>query len=234
MTGSSLDPSDRSQTATLSDQVYDMMADAIIRGEFPPGTRLLELELAERFSISRGPLREAMRRLDERKLIVRTARQGARVTELSPQVLEEIATVRELLEGAACRLAAENMTEQEIAQLHDIVDADAALVAHGETYYRREDAHDLHFCIVRGTHNSIIEDILCRKLYPLIRMYRYQHKVVEGRAERALKEHRAIVEAISMRDGELAQLLMLRHLATSRKLLLAAITSTAARQAEPA
>ncbi|MVW77690.1 GntR family transcriptional regulator [Bordetella sp. 02P26C-1] len=213
---------------TLSDRVYEMMVDAIIRGEFAPGSRLIEMELAERFAVSRGPLREAMRHLADRRLIMRTARQGARVSELSAQVWEEISTVRELLESAACRLAAENMSDEEIEQLVDIVEGDAKLVASGRAYYRREDVLDVHFRIVRGARNSIIEDILGRNLYPLIRMYRYQHKLVEGRAERALKEHRAIIEAISQRDGELAQLLMKRHLATSRHLVLEAISSEVA------
>ncbi|PLC52632.1 GntR family transcriptional regulator [Pollutimonas nitritireducens] len=220
--------------ATLSDRVYVMMADAIIRGEYPPGSRLIEINLAERYQISRGPLREAMRRLDERRLIVRTARHGARVAELSSEVLAEISMVRELLESAACRLAAENMSDDEIKQLNAIVDSDATLVAQGETYYRTESTLDIHFCIVRGARNSIIEGLLCRELYPLIRMYRYQHKVVEGRADSALKEHRAIVDAISNRDGELAQLLMLRHLASSRKHLLDAITLNPQKQSEAA
>src|SRR3546814_13984785 len=73
---------------TLADGVYDMMVDAIIRGELPPGLRLIETDLAKRFDVSRGPLREAMRRLDERGLIVRHARHGARVTELSVKVLK--------------------------------------------------------------------------------------------------------------------------------------------------
>src|SRR5690606_26172967 len=132
MSDSDLSYSELASNATLSDQVYEMMADAIIRGEFAPGSRLVEMDLAERFSISRGPLREAMRRLAERGLIVRTARQGARVTKLSPEVLEEISTVRELLESAACRLAAENMSDAEIAQLIEIVESDSALVANGE------------------------------------------------------------------------------------------------------
>src|SRR3546814_1590483 len=68
---------------TLADGVYDMMVDAIIRGELPPGLRLIETDLAKRFDVSRGPLREAMRRLDERGLIVRHARQDRKSTRLN-------------------------------------------------------------------------------------------------------------------------------------------------------
>ena len=225
--------SESQENATLSDRVYDKMADAIIRGEFSPGSRLIETDLARRFSISRGPLREALRRLEEHRLIVRTARHGARIIELSAEVLLEITTVRELLESAACRLAASNMTDQEIEDLQALVDADSQLVATGQTYYRKENRLDLHFRIVRGARNSIIESILGNQLYPLIRMYRYQHKAVEGRAESALKEHRAIVDAISQRDGELAQLLMMRHLANSRKMLLQAISSHCQNEMSP-
>src|SRR3546814_3156426 len=96
--------------------------------------------------------------------------------------------VRELLESTACRLAAENMSKTEIDELNTILDADAALVSKGEAYYHTENTLDVHFCIVRGAHNSIIEALLCRELYPLIRMYRYQHKTVEGRASKARSE----------------------------------------------
>lgn len=208
---------------TLADQIYDMMADAIIRGELPPGSRLIETDLAAHYQVSRGPLREAMRRLGEQRLIVRPARQSARVTQLSVKVLLEISTVRELLESTACRLAAENMNQQELDELHAILDADAAMISKGEAYYHAENRLDVHFCIVRGSGNSIIKDLLCRQLHPLIRMYRYQHKVIKGRADEALKEHRAIVDAISNRDGDLAQFLMQRHLATSRRMLLEAL-----------
>src|SRR3546814_16538970 len=115
-----------------------MMVDAIIRGELPPGLRLIETDLAKRFDVSRGPLREAMRRLDERGLIVRHARHGARVTELSVKVLMEISMVRELLESTACRLAAANMSKTEIEEFNTNLDAGAALVSKEEAHQHTE------------------------------------------------------------------------------------------------
>jgi len=217
-------------SATLADRVYEQIVDAIVRGEFAPGSRLIETQLAARYGVSRGPLREAMRRMGERGLVIRPARQGARVVELSQKVLLDIAQVRETLESAACRLAAQNMSSEEIAHLRSLVDADERLLAGGHAYYRKETDLDIHFCIVQGAHNDIMASLLCEQLYPLIRMYRYRHERVQGRASEALREHRAIVDAIGARDGELAELLMRRHIATSRKLLLETISTSSEEQ----
>src|SRR3546814_4506505 len=95
----------------------DLLTQAIISGELRPGTRISEPKLAKQLGVSRGPLREATRRLQERMLVTHTPRQGVRVVELSREVLHEVCTIREALEGIAAREAAINITDEEAIEL---------------------------------------------------------------------------------------------------------------------
>src|SRR3954468_24747881 len=98
---------------TLAERLFRELGEAIVRGDLAPGSKISEPSLARRYGVSRGPLREALHRLQERKLITRSANQGARVVQLSAQGLAEIFTVREALEGIAAREAATKATPEE-------------------------------------------------------------------------------------------------------------------------
>src|SRR5260221_8086103 len=103
------------EIASLVDRIVERLEQAIMNGGLAPGSKLSEQALARRFGVSRGPLREAIRRLEGRKLIERKPNIGARVATLSEKKLLDIFGVPEALEGLACRLAAEQMTDEEIA-----------------------------------------------------------------------------------------------------------------------
>src|SRR6476469_7061680 len=102
--------------SSLADEALGKIVQAITTGEFRPGERLSEAQLARQFGISRGPLREALGRLEGR-LVVRQPRVGVRVIEFSFKAMQESFAVREALEGMAARLAAENMTAVELKEL---------------------------------------------------------------------------------------------------------------------
>ena len=127
--------------------------------------------------------------------------------------------VREVLEGMAARLAAENVTDDEVQGLK------ALLVQHqqqselqtGKGYYQEEGDLDFHYKVILGSHNKQLINLICGQLYHLVRMYRCQFGMHSPRASRAFNEHANIIQAISDRDGELAELLMRRHIAASRK-----------------
>ena len=148
----------------------------------------------------------------------RKANAGARVVELGIEELLEIYQVREALEGMACRLAATKMSDAEIAEL------DALLKAHmqsselqaGHAYYQKEGDLDFHYRLVQGSQNSKLIHLLCDELYTKLRMYRYQFGMLSPRAVDAYTEHQHIVRAISDRDGEMAEMLMRRHIRASR------------------
>ncbi|MEM7284403.1 MAG: GntR family transcriptional regulator, partial [Pseudomonadota bacterium] len=101
-------------TVTLSEHVFETLQNAIVTGKLVPGEKIKEPELAKRFGTSRGPLRDALRRLEARRLVTNTPNAGARVVSLSLKQLVELYQVREALEGMTCRLAAVHMSDQEI------------------------------------------------------------------------------------------------------------------------
>lgn len=207
------------ETRTLADRVCRQIVTAIVKGEIPPGQKISEPELARTYGISRGPLREAIRRLEGWRLVERKAHVGARVVQLSTRELIEIYRVREALEGMACRLATKNMTDKEIASLKQLLDEHEASVEQreGRSYFQKEGDLDFHYRIVQGSKNAKLLELLGDDLYHLVRMYRYQFSVSSSRPKRALKEHRQIIDAIESRDEELAEMLMRRHISAARR-----------------
>lgn len=208
-----------SPTLTLSDGAFQRIQTAIVKGEIPPGTRISEQYLSTTFGIGRGPLREAIRRLEGRRLVVRIPHAGVRVVSLSYEELIELYHVREALEGMACRLAAEHMTKAEIATLRDVLathEKHSGLQAN-KSYYQQEGDLDLHYVIIRGSKNKALSDMLLGDLYHLVRMYRYRYSSTPKRPQQAFAEHHRIIEAIADRDGELAEMLMRRHISASRR-----------------
>jgi len=167
---------DEGETRTLADRVFEQIQTAIVKGDIPPGSKITEPGLAKEYGISRGPLREAIRRLEGRRLIKRIPHVGARVVSLSFEELLDMYHVREAMEGMACRLAARNMTSEEIASLRALLarHEETAELQEGVAYYQKEGDLDFHFRIVLGSKNEKLTELLCGELYHLVRMYRYQ------------------------------------------------------------
>src|SRR5690242_7914784 len=120
------------------------MTEEIISGRFAAGAKLSEPELARRFGVSRGPLREAIRRLEERGLVRRTPNAGARVVDFTPEEILEAFDLREAIESMAARLAAERMGAAEIAHLRRIYESER------ERGRSSDYENDFHATIVRG------------------------------------------------------------------------------------
>lgn len=209
-------------SSTLADQIFQKIQTAIICGEIAAGSKISEPELARIYGISRGPLREAIHRLEGQKLVERTAHVGARVVSLSEQQLFELYQIREQLEGLACRLAAQSIDKEQILALRDILHLHAQDpdFKEGKGYYLQEGQDDFHYCIIKSCGNKTLEKMLCDELYHLIRMYRIQFSKTPNRPHRALSEHLHILDAIADGDAELAELLMRRHISSSYKNIL--------------
>jgi DNA-binding GntR family transcriptional regulator len=119
----------------------------------------------------------------------------------------------------ACRLAAERMTLEEIDELRRVLETherDAAFQA-GVGYYQQEGDFDFHYRIIQGSGNRTLTQMLCGELYQLVRMYRIQFSTTPNRPRQAFAEHHRILDAIADRDGELAELLMRRHIGASKR-----------------
>ncbi len=222
----------------LVDQTVSQLERAILTGELPQGHKLSEQALSDRFGVSRGPLREAIRTLEGRHLVERTPFSGVRVVQLALDDIEQLLTTREALEGMASRQSAENMT------LHETRELRACLTAF-EDRFRKEGIggvfrsgsvdNDLHMMIVRGSRNRWLTDIISRELYPLLQICRFQSTIVTARtkqrAEAVHREHEAIIEAIERRDADGAEHAMRAHLTASRTILLAQLRQPATKAA---
>ncbi len=204
---------------SLVDIVTERLEAAIISGDLAPGTKIREQVLARALGVSRGPLREAIRRLEGRKLVHRTPHIGVHIAELSAKDLTDLLVVREALEGIACRMVAENMTDEEIKAL------DSLLTDHsqhktfqaGAGYYQEAEDFDFHFRIVKASRNTRLISMLCEDLYHLLRVYRYKASTRTGRAAQSLHEHRQIVAALAQHDPDLAEMRMREHIRNARK-----------------
>ena len=200
---------------SLVDAVVDRLDKAILTGELPFGARLSEQSLAEGLGVSRGPLREALRRLEGRHLITRVHNLGARVATFKEDI-SQLLVIREALEGVAARCAAERMTDEEIVKLAALVKTRPETPGKQETVaqYHQSLDHDFHYRIIQGSRNSRLMDILLKDTFYLLRIYRYRFKLVDtpSRAPLATAEHQAIFDAISGRDPEAAESAMRRHL----------------------
>lgn len=217
---SALQQDDSSESVqTRADIVFQTLQADITKGNIKPGTKISETELATQYGISRGPLREALNRLESRGLIERVAHVGARVVSLNLRELLEIYEVREALEGLACRLAAQNMSNEEIAQLKLLLEKHGAdsEIQSGHAYFQKEGDLDFHHLIITGSKNEHLAKQVLGDMYHLLRMYRYQCSLSEGRPQKALKEHLAILEAIAERDGDLAEMLMRKHIRQAKE-----------------
>ncbi|MGV6873071.1 GntR family transcriptional regulator [Pseudochelatococcus sp. B33] len=219
----------------LSDRAFRQLSDAIVKGEIRPGSKLSEPDLSRRLGVSRGPLREAIRRLEERRLVTRSPRLGARVVTITHQMMSETFAIREVLEGLAAREAARRITSAQIEELRAMLQGHEKLVGVTPGGYIQSSANaEFHFAITRYSGNASLFQLLCDEYYQLIRLCRFQHAIDGARAQRAFVEHQRIAEAISNRDPELAELLMRRHIQASRANMEKALLEREAQEATAA
>ncbi|HDI3237477.1 TPA: GntR family transcriptional regulator [Vibrio cholerae] len=206
---------------TKSENLTEYLIEAIVEGQLAPGSKISEPELAKQFQVSRGPLREALMRVEGLGLIERIPHIGARVIQLSPTKLVELYAVREALEGMAARLAARNITEIELAGLESLLSTHSTHIdqVEGASYFHQQGDFDFHYRIIQASRNQQLIGLLCDELYHLLRMYRYQSPRSHSRPVEALEEHKFILRAIRQRDEELAEMLMRRHISRSRQLI---------------
>ncbi|WP_417606749.1 GntR family transcriptional regulator [Oceanimonas baumannii] len=206
---------------TKSANLTERLINLIVKGEFAAGSKISEPELARRFGVSRGPLREAIMRVESLGLIERAPHVGARVIALSRAKLVEIYAVREALEGMAVRLACQHITEQELDALQQLLDTHKAHIeeVEGASYFHQQGDFDFHYRLIQASRNSTLIGLLCDELYHLLRMYRHQSQRSHSRPQQALSEHFHLLAALRERDAELAEMLMRRHIMRSRLLI---------------
>jgi DNA-binding GntR family transcriptional regulator len=197
-------------SATTVDKLADDLAEAILSGEFVPGTRLDEQSLAQRYSVSRTPVREALRQLATTGLIEIRPRRSAVVASVTPAQLEDLFIAMGELEATCARLAAMSMTPPERRRLQALHDRMREIAADGDPMAFADANHMLHTMIYKGAHNSVLAEMAAairRRLAP----FRRAQFQLEGRLPRSLAEHDAVIGAIVRGDHAAAHAAMLHH-----------------------
>jgi DNA-binding GntR family transcriptional regulator len=210
----------------LGERLFQQIVDIIHSGEFPPGSEVNEAVLAQRFGVSRGPVREALRRLQGVGLISRAPYLRARVVHLDAAQVVDLFQMREAMEGMACRLAAERMSGEDAARLLADLEADRRAWIGGQQSAER--SFDFHQRVVEGSQNQRIAETLNGDLHQLFRLYRRQSGADTKRKNAAYLEHWQIMRAIITRDPDLAESLMRSHVARASANLVRATQPEAA------
>ena len=189
---------------TLVANAVEQMERMILSGDLPPGAKLREVALAQAIGVGRGPLREAIRILEGRRLLQRTPNAGVSVIAPSLDDFEQLLVTREALEGMAARLAAEHMGSADIEALRGMVNAIEAIDTQQTKPFGVFDTgpdRDFHRNIALGSRN--------------LRIAQVRTDPAETHAE-----HRAIIDCIQRRDADGAEQAMRAHVRRSRQTLL--------------
>ncbi len=197
-----------SQIKSPNGDAYSLILEAIDVGVFKPGDRLVESDLAERFGVSRTPIREALQRLETQSLLARDGR-SLIVSSLDHNQMAELYVVRTELEGLAARLAARHATAEEVRVLSDMVVEDQNLVDDPSALARAN--RRFHKQIHLASHNRYLVQQL-DLVHRSMALMATTSIAVEGRGEDTLVEHQAIVDAIAGRDEDGAYSALRAHI----------------------
>jgi len=206
------------KSVSLADQVFEKLENDIITGIYPRGEILTELKLVEELGVSRTPIREALRRLEQERLIT-DAGKGSLVLGITLEDLMDIMDIRQRIEGLAAFYAAKNITEEGKKRLQEIRQKQ-------DYYYSVHDVDNLrkvddmfHDTIYELCGRTVIHDTLL----PLHRKtMRYRRLVLNdsGRLENSVLEHSKICDAICSGDGETAEALITKHITNAKEAMI--------------
>lgn len=222
-------PIERHQT--LREKILEAIREAILKGTLKPGEKVAEPELAERFGISRTPIREAFRQLESEGYLTVIPRKGAVVTSLSERDVEEFYAIKSILEGYAARMAAENLTEKEIERLETINERLKQLTQEGDvkTFFRiHNEFHDL---FIRAAGNDKLTELISQLMLKFNRL-RLTSLALPGRMEISVQEHEKIIEAFRRKDGAAADNQVRKTAAYGGQVLIQSMAQAEGRRAE--
>lgn len=197
---------------TLREKILETIRDAILKGTLKPGERVSEPDLAERFGISRTPIREAFRQLESEGYLQVIPRKGAVVASLSERDVEEFYAIKIILEGFAARMAAEKLTEKDIERLEAINEKLVQIAGEGDvkTFFRVH--NEFHEVFIKAAGNERLYEMI-NQLVMKFKRLRLASLSQPGRMEISVEEHRNMIQAFKNHDGDKADSLV-RHAAT--------------------
>lgn len=205
-------------TTSLADQVFEKLENDIIHGVYPRGEILTELKLVEQLGVSRTPIREALRRLEQERLIEESGK-GSVVLGITSDDLLDIMNIREKIEGLAAYYACVNMTPECIKELEHIMDLQDFYFSKWDVEHLRKADDMFHDAICEFSGRSVIRDTLM-PLHRKTRRYRKTAMQNKARATLSLQEHHMILDALKEGDPEKAKEMMDAHITMAKKHML--------------
>lgn len=200
---------------SLRATVFNDLEQAIINGEYKSGDSLSELMLSQKYGVSRTPVREALRQLELEGLVQLVPNKGATVIGVSEKDIDDIYAVRIRIEGLAARLCAENATEEELQALERLCDLQEFYLLKGKTEQLWQLDGEFHNTIFEASRNRPLRSMLS-SFHSYISRARSNSMRSADRAAQSVDEHRAILSAITVHDGDRAEQLMTEHIIAAR------------------
>jgi len=202
------------KNVSIADQVFEKLERDILIGEYNRGDVLTESKLSEILEVSRTPIREALRRLEQEHIIEMTTK-GVVVIGISKEDIDMIYEIRVRIEGLAAKNAAEHASESDIAELADIISLQEFYTQRGEAESIKNADSSFHKKIYQMSGSVTLCDALT-DLHKKVIKYRRASVSNKSRAESSLGEHKSIYDAIANRDGALAETITIKHIENAR------------------
>lgn len=200
---------------TSSERVYQALREQIFAGTLAPGARLVELQLAAQFDVSRTPVREALKRLTAEGLVSLDSARGMVVRDLDPREVEQIYLIREVLEGLAARLAVHAATAAEVGKLHLLMDMMEESARNQRWEVVVQANLKFHEVLLAASGNERLCS-MARSLQDFVWRFSSVAFTNHARVEKVLTEHRAIVAALEAGDADRAETLARQHMTIAR------------------
>lgn len=198
------------KTVSLADQVFEHIERDILSGKYERGEIITESKLSAELGVSRTPIREALRRLEQEHLIEESGK-GSIVIGISEKDLEDIFLIRKQLECLAASMAAKNHTDEQLAELKETLELQEFYVTKADTEHVKYMDNKFHRILYKLTGSTVFYDTLV-PLHRKIQKYRRASLQSKSRATESVLEHRRVYEAIASRDEDLAAKTVLEHI----------------------
>ncbi len=203
---------------TLRERIVNILRESIIKGTLKPGERVAESELAEKYGISRTPIREAFRQLETEGFLKVIPRRGAEVASLTEEDVREFYEVKSLLESYAAKVATEKLTEKDIKRLELINQSMERFAKAGDIKSFFKADNEFHDIFIQKCGNDKLCNII-QNLLQQFQRFRIASLVIKGRMEVSVEQHKEIIKACCGRDSSLVEQLVKRNAEYSAKLL---------------
>lgn len=216
---------------TLREKILETIRESILKGQLKPGEKVAEPELAERFGISRTPIREAFRQLESEGYLTVIPRKGAVVTALSERAVEEFYAIKSILEGYAAQMATENLTDKDIEKLEAINRKLQNLADEGDVKTFFKVHNEFHEVFIQAAGNEKLQELINQLMLKFNR-FRLASLALPGRMEISVKEHEKIIKAFKRKDGSQADGLVRKTASFGGQVLIQSLARSEGRKAE--